>query len=131
MKQDKDGNIIIRDFRCCMCPAGFGETVPAEEHPDGKQCNFILRFMDSRGWIYFVRSGIGGDTFKTFYRKPNKPGDHGCHNLPWRGTFDGAQADLNRLAQEKGWIQSKTIGKGVVRVDRETARIFHQIQDHE
>jgi hypothetical protein len=90
-----------------MCPAGFGETVPAEEHPDGKSCSFILRFKDDRGWTYFVRAGLGGNQFKPFYKKdPEKPagiGEHAYRNLPWRGTFDGAQADLNKLAQEKGW----------------------------
>ena len=64
------------------------------------------KYIDSRGWKYQVMSGLGQDTFKARYQRPEKHGDVGWKGLasvPWRKTFEEAQADLNRLAQEKGW----------------------------
>jgi len=60
-------------------------------------------YFDIRGWVYFVRSGIGGDTFKTFFRKPGKTSAHGCTVFVWRKSFDEAQADLIREAKKRGW----------------------------
>lgn len=62
-------------------------------------------YIDRRGWKYKVMGGIG-DTFKARYQKPDKTGDAGWKGLaaaPWRETFEQAQADLDELAQEKGW----------------------------
>ena len=65
------------------------------------------KYIDGRGWKYKVMPGIGKEkTYKARYQKKNKMGDVGwecMRNLLWRKTFDEAQADLDRLAQEKGW----------------------------
>ena len=54
-----------------------------------------------------VMSGIGPDSFKARYQKPDKDdpvsGWKGVAAVPWRDTFLEAQADLDRLAQERGW----------------------------
>jgi hypothetical protein len=63
-------------------------------------------YIDSRGWMYRVMSGIGEDRFKARYCKPDKAGWHGVKKLPWRETHEGAQADLDKLAQEKGWMEA-------------------------
>jgi hypothetical protein len=60
-------------------------------------------YLDKRGWQYFVRSGIGGDRFKAFYRKPGQDGEHGYTRLSWRDSFGEAQVDLDALAEAKGW----------------------------
>ena len=44
--------------------------------------------------------------FKARYQKPEKQGDVGWKGLaavPWRPSREEAQADLDRLAKEKGW----------------------------
>jgi len=65
------------------------------------------RYVDNRGWIYFVRAGIGGNTFKTFCKKdPQKPagmGEHGYRSTPWCETFDHAQKNLDMMAAVNGW----------------------------
>lgn len=66
----------------------------------------LTRYVDDRGWTYFVRPGIGGDCFKTFYKKPDKtpwPKERAYRNLPWRDTPEAAQRDLDALAYAKGW----------------------------
>lgn len=92
------------EFRCCLCPQinSDRQICPA---PDGdKPCRFVKQYTDERGWTYFVRSGIGGETFKTFYLKPGKLyGGHGWRGAPWRHTFDAAQADLNKIAKQRNW----------------------------
>gem|GEM_PF-2408987 len=129
MLTDQNDKIIIRDFRCCICPAEDGKKV------DICECNFLNQYQDTRGWTYFVRAGLGLDTFKTFYRKPdsvNKPpgiGEHGYRNTPWRERFDQAQEDLNKLAQKKGWAADKTIGKGITKSDPEIARIYRLLHE--
>jgi hypothetical protein len=60
-------------------------------------------YVDTRGWKYKVRSGIGGDTFKTFYCKPGKSGYHGCHQFAWRDNPDAAQVDLDEYAKQHDW----------------------------
>lgn len=35
------------------------------------------KYIDSRGWKYQVMSGIGEDTFKARYQRPEKQGDVG------------------------------------------------------
>lgn len=100
-----------RELRCCMCPnINDAKTIcpgiPNSPHPEDSPCRFTRTYQDNRGWQYFVHSGIGGTTFKTFYLKPGKTGGgHGCRATDWRNSFDEAQADLNRLAKAKGWSE--------------------------
>ena len=64
------------------------------------------KYIDSRGWKYQVMSGLGEGAFKARYQKPEKHGDvgwKGCAMVPWQKTFEAAQADLDRLAKERGW----------------------------
>ena len=64
------------------------------------------KYIDGRGWKYKVMSGLGEDNYKARYQKPEKTGSYGWKcvtSVPWRHTFDEAQADLNRLAEKKGW----------------------------
>ena len=65
------------------------------------------KYIDARGWKYQVMSGIGPDSFKARYQKPDKNdavcGWKGVAAVPWRGTFSEAQADLDQLAKERGW----------------------------
>lgn len=64
------------------------------------------KYIDNRGWKYQVMSGIGPDTYKARYQKPEKHGSNGWKGVaavPWRKTAEEAQADLDRLAKEKGW----------------------------
>ena len=60
-------------------------------------------YISERGWKYRVMGGIGGGTFKARYQKPGKSSWKGLAQLPWRDTFEEAQADLDRLAQTHGW----------------------------
>lgn len=65
------------------------------------------KYIDSRGWKYQVMSGIG-DNFKARYQRPEKHGDVGWKGLaavPWRGSREEAQADLDQLAEKKGWTE--------------------------
>ncbi|MBQ9346896.1 MAG: hypothetical protein IJT94_06070 [Oscillibacter sp.] len=64
------------------------------------------KYIDQRGWKYKVMRGIVDDTFKARYQKPEKSGStgwKGVASLPWRSTFEEAQADLDRMARKKGW----------------------------
>lgn len=64
------------------------------------------KYTDSRGWKYQVMAGIAMDTYKARYQKDEKHGGTGWHcirTLPWRNTMDEAQADLDQLAEKKGW----------------------------
>lgn len=65
------------------------------------------KYIDTRGWKYKVMSGIGYDRYKARYQKPDKDssvsGWKGVAAVPWRTTFAEAQADLDRLAKERGW----------------------------
>ena len=65
------------------------------------------KYIDARGWKYKVMSGIGSDRFKARYQKPDKDGSvsgwKGVAAVPWRAAFAEAQADLDRLAKERGW----------------------------
>ena len=69
----------------------------------------LTKYVDKRGWIYFVRSGIGRNNFKTFYKKPDRMGEHGCSSVEWRNTEQQAQEDLDALAKKKGWKGVKNI----------------------
>lgn len=98
-------------MRCCMCPNVQKDTqecpgIPGTPHPTASRCRFVKTYIDSRGWKYRVMSGLGENTFKARYQKPEKHGDTGWKGLasvPWRKSFDEAQADLNLLAEKKGW----------------------------
>jgi len=84
-----------------MCPA---DNIQEAREACGDKCDFFLVFEDKRGWIYFVRPGLGEKQFKAFYLKPGKTGGgHSCKNLPWREYFAGAQEDLNAFAIRAGW----------------------------
>lgn len=66
----------------------------------------IRMYIDGRGCKYKVMSGIGLDTFKARYQKPDKHGNSGwkcVKSLPWRSTREEAQADLDHMAAERGW----------------------------
>lgn len=66
-------------------------------------------YCDSRGWKYRVMPGIGSDpAFKARYQKPAHQGSTGWKclaSVPWRTTAEEAQADLNALAEKKGWTR--------------------------
>lgn len=68
----------------------------------------MKKYIDDRGWKYQVMSGLGPNTYKARYQKPDKCGTNGWHcvkNLPWQNTPEAAQADLDQLAAKKGWKQ--------------------------
>lgn len=89
----------IQIYRCCMCP----QSEPGSKQcPAGSPCRFVREYTDSRGWKYFVRSGIGGDTFKVFFQKPGK-NPHDCAMFKWHDSFDEAQYDLNYEAKRRNW----------------------------
>ena len=114
-QQKKDGRKTAKgglempeyyENRCCMCPnAGNAKT----ECPTGPlkyavtPCRFVKTYRDERGWMYKVMSGIGDDTFKARYQKPEKGGWKGVPKLPWQESFDRAQSDLNAFAKQRGW----------------------------
>lgn len=63
-------------------------------------------YRDNRGWVFFVRSGLGENTFKAFYAKNVEDFQRNirCHavkSLEWRGTENLAQVDLDRYAAKK------------------------------
>jgi hypothetical protein len=64
------------------------------------------KYIDTRGWKYQVMPSFVDNAYKARYQKPRKHGNTGWKGvaaLPWRSTYEEAQADLDRLAQEKGW----------------------------
>lgn len=97
-------------FRCCMCPNTREierlAVCPAmgSIHPKEEPCRFVKAYIDKRGRKYRVMGGDGA--FKAKYQIQEKNGDNGWRcldTLPWRGSFDKAQADLNEYAKLKGW----------------------------
>lgn len=96
------------EFRCCMCPntGKNSDVCPVGPFKINKTpCLFVKAYIDDRGWIYKVMSGIGLSAYKARYRKPGET--YKCMaNLPWRDTFDEAQSDLNRMANKKGWDEA-------------------------
>lgn len=63
-------------------------------------------YIDERGWKYKVMGGIGRNSFKARYQKPEKHGDTGWKGvaaLPWRETAEEAQVDLDEYARKKSW----------------------------
>lgn len=78
------------------CVSSDVRTLPAAE------------YKDKRGWRYKVMPGIGPNAFKARYLRPEKDANScwKCYaKLPWRNTFDEAQADLDGYAAEKGWTK--------------------------
>lgn len=68
----------------------------------------IKNYIDSRGWKYAVLPGLGENTFKARVQKAEKHGAVGWKcvaALPWRKTREAAQADLDKLAAQKGWTE--------------------------
>lgn len=64
------------------------------------------KYIDDRGWKYQVMPGLGENTFKARYQRADHQGNVGWKGLAsvtWRSTREEAQADLDRLAKEKGW----------------------------
>lgn len=98
--------------RCCMCPnvnAPENKICPPKPfNQENTDCRFIKTYIDNRGWLYRVMSGLGEGNFKARYRKPGKPGWKCTTNMTWRKSFDEAQSDLNNMARLKKWdeIQS-------------------------
>lgn len=89
----------MRKQACCMCPAistNFKTDVC-------DNCDFVNRFEDARGWQFFVRSGMGSDSFNTFYVKAGTKKQRSCSMTQFRDSFAQAQEDLNKLAEERGW----------------------------
>lgn len=67
-------------------------------------------YIDGRGWKYRVMPGLGEGAYKARYQKENHHGGGGWKcvaALPWRGSSEEAQADLDRLAVKKGWSEWK------------------------
>jgi hypothetical protein len=58
-------------------------------------------YIDSRGWKYQVRPGLGGRPYKPMYQKPGQQGWHSVRHLPWRDTPEQAQLDLDEYAGKK------------------------------
>ena len=63
-------------------------------------------YRDNRGWVFFVRSGLGENTFKAFYAKNVEDFQRNirCHavkSLEWQSTENLAQVDLDRYAANK------------------------------
>lgn len=63
-------------------------------------------YRDNRGWIFFVRSGLGENTFKAFYAKNVEDYQRNirCHaikTLEWQSSENLAQVDLDRYASRK------------------------------
>lgn len=101
------------EFRCCMCPnrsinprSHVCPGIPGKLHPEDSECRFVKSYIDNRGWVYKV---MGRSAYRSQYKKPGLPDYRfkNMKNLPFRETFDEAQADLNRLAREKGWEELK------------------------
>ncbi|HBC93611.1 MAG TPA: hypothetical protein DCZ10_12150 [Pelotomaculum sp.] len=74
------------DNQACP-PSPFGKGEPP--------CRFVKVYVDNRGWKCKVMPGIGEGNYKTRYQKPEKSGSTGWKGvaaLPWRKSFDEAQA---------------------------------------
>lgn len=62
-------------------------------------------YIDERGWMFKVMPGIGGYCYKARYNKKGldeKLGWKCAAALPWRDSFEFAQADLDAYAKKKG-----------------------------
>ena len=64
-------------------------------------------YVDDRGWKYQVMPGLGDNTYKARYQKPGSKRWACCSRLPWRGTPEEAQADLELMVKKKKkkWVR--------------------------
>lgn len=63
------------------------------------------KYKDSRGWKYQAMGGIVDNAWKARYQRAEQRGHvgwKGVDSLPWRESREKAQADLERLAGQKG-----------------------------
>lgn len=63
-------------------------------------------YMDSRGWLYFVRQGLREGWYKGFYNKnanakPDSNGWHGVRTLEYRNSRKEAEIDMQNYAKKK------------------------------
>ena len=65
----------------------------------------MTMYMDNRGWRYRVMPGLGDDTYKARYQKPDSQRWICMAKLPWRTTPESAQEDLDVTARKKGWTK--------------------------
>lgn len=61
-------------YRCCMCPninenKNICPGVKCSPYSEPSECRFVKIYIDDRGWMYFVRSGLGQNNYKGFYVK--------------------------------------------------------------
>ena len=96
-------------FRCCMCPnmnTPYNTVCPPKPFdPQETPCRFVKMYIDKRGWKYKVMGGLSINSFKVRYQDDKHTGGTGwkcVKTLPWRETFDEAQADLKAYAKKKG-----------------------------
>lgn len=100
-------------FRCCMCPniESSSTTCPGIQgtpHPEETPCRFVKSYIDNRGRIYKVLPGTQTSGFNIRYQKQKNDLSSGWFALSaasCRETFDMAQADLNKLAEQKRWLE--------------------------
>lgn len=62
-------------------------------------------YIDERGWVFKVMSGLGSNCYKARYNKKGADEKFGwkcAAALPWRDSFEAAQADLDEYAARKG-----------------------------
>lgn len=97
-----------REFRCCMCPQINDRRRICPDGPGKPEetvCDFVVVWMDARGWKYKVMVDLAG-TFKGRYQDDKHNGNtgwKGMRQMERRETFDQAQQELNKYAKRKGW----------------------------
>lgn len=65
-----------------------------------------MRYRDSRGWVYEVRSGLenrqtGQSPYKAWSSRPGSDRHRFVNSLPWRDTMEEAEADLKAWAAKR------------------------------
>jgi len=92
-----------------MCPnisnPNNKKCPPSPFNSNITECRFVKTYIDNRNWLYKVMPGIGMNSFKARYKKPNINAWKCMHNLLWRESFDEAQSDLNAMAKMKKWSE--------------------------
>lgn len=68
-----------------------------------RDCCFLKCYVDSRGIIYFVRSGIMHKGFKTYYTKSGDRKSREYEKHLFQRSFAEAQSALNATARERKW----------------------------
>ena len=66
----------------------------------------MIQYLDKKGRLLFVSSGIGGYAFGTFYRKKLGGGKHRIksYDLPIRPTREEADADFAKFIKKHGLV---------------------------